>query len=57
MEIARGAIDSGISSDRVYAFSAQDDRGKIKNAIALKTADKDIILYKASRGIRLEELL
>ena len=55
-EIARGAFDGGMDAELIFCFDGDSEREKIKNFIASKTGEGDIILYKASRGIRLEEL-
>lgn len=51
--IARGAVDAGMSEDRIFSF---DDNGAACAAIADIIKKGDVILLKASRSMRLEEI-
>ena len=51
--IGKGALSKGFNPDRVYSFSKKDDlTRKLKNVIK----KGDAILFKASRGMQLEEI-
>lgn len=56
-EIARGAVNGGISRSCVFSFGSDDDSETVKNKIESMLRPGDIILYKASRGIGLERLI
>ena len=56
-EICRGALENGFLEDSAVAFVTDCDYGEIKRIIEFNLKDGDIILYKASRGMRLEALL
>lgn len=52
--IAQGALSSGLSPNRVVAFK---EREEALNWIKSNIEQKDVVLFKGSRGMRLEELL
>ncbi|WP_019909314.1 UDP-N-acetylmuramoyl-tripeptide--D-alanyl-D-alanine ligase [Paenibacillus sp. HW567] len=48
------AASAQFGSERVFAFS---DKGELTSALIGKCGPKDVVLFKASRGMRLEEVL
>ena len=53
-DIGRGAIEAGFDKDRIFNFSSIDEaREFLKN----KIEEGDVLLFKASQGIRLEKLV
>ena len=51
--IAEGAVEAGFSASDTFSFD--DNETAIKNIFSLIKPD-DIILFKASRGMKLEEI-
>ncbi len=52
--IAHGALNSGLSPDRVFIFR---DREEALNWLKTNIVPQDVVLFKGSRGMRMEELL
>jgi len=55
--IASAAVEFGIERERVFVFPDISDVQTIGKFILQNTDDRDIILFKASRGIRLERVI
>jgi UDP-N-acetylmuramoyl-tripeptide--D-alanyl-D-alanine ligase len=53
-EIARGAHDEGLSSDRIFQFA---DAGQAAPELSSLIQAGDVVLLKASRAVHLEEVL
>ena len=56
-KIAKAAVDFGMDREKVFVFPDKNDVEKIGNFILKYTGKCDIILFKASRGIRLERVI
>lgn len=52
-ELARGAVDGGMDPSRVVLAA---DRAALRTAVLRALADGDVVLVKASRGMRLDEI-
>ena len=52
-EMAKGAVDNGFNSEAVFEFK---DKTSAKELLAKMLKQNDILMFKASRGMRLEEL-
>ena len=53
-DIGRGAIKAGFDKDRIFNFASKEEaRSFLKNRIE----EFDLILFKASQGVRLEKLV
>lgn len=52
--IAQGALESGLAPDRVICFK---ERGAALAWLRKHVSRRDVVLFKGSRGMRLEELL
>lgn len=52
--IAQGASSSGMPSDRIFTFQKREEA---LNWIKTNIGQQDVVLFKGSRGMRLEELL
>ncbi|MGM9680862.1 MAG: UDP-N-acetylmuramoyl-tripeptide--D-alanyl-D-alanine ligase, partial [Eubacteriales bacterium] len=55
--IAGSAIESGMPSDRVFVFEDLSDAKGLSDALIAKTGKGDILLFKASRAIRMERVV
>ena len=55
--IAAGALENGFAPSRVRSFSADTPRDEIGRVIEAALRPRDIVLYKASRGIGLEGVI
>jgi UDP-N-acetylmuramoyl-tripeptide--D-alanyl-D-alanine ligase len=56
--IAVGAKQCGMKSDRICEFSSYEERlDEIASAIREVSAPGDVLLFKASRGVRIERLI
>ncbi|MGM9637542.1 MAG: UDP-N-acetylmuramoyl-tripeptide--D-alanyl-D-alanine ligase [Eubacteriales bacterium] len=55
--IAKSAIESGMPSEQVFVFEDLADAGALTEALISKTGKGDILLFKASRAIRLERVV
>ncbi len=53
-DIARGAIDAGMSKDKIFSFSDNDTAGRF---LQEQLNGVDVILVKGSQGMRMEEIV
>ena len=53
-QMAKGAHDSGMSAENAIAFTCKDEMAKALKKLALPG---DVILFKGSRGVRMEQVL
>lgn len=56
-EIAQGAIEVGMDPAKTMLFIDQNDVDAIVKALAFQTNAGDTLLFKASRGVRLERVI
>ena len=56
-EIAQGAIEVGMDPAKTMLFIDQNDVDAIVKALAFHTNAGDTLLFKASRGVRLERVI
>lgn len=54
LEAARGAISAGFSKENIFSFNKVED---VFGFLEEKTAERDVILIKASRGMKLDKLV
>jgi UDP-N-acetylmuramoyl-tripeptide--D-alanyl-D-alanine ligase len=54
LETARGAIDAGFSREKIFSFNKVEDAFTFLNE---KISERDVVLIKASRGMKLEKLI
>lgn len=54
--IAKGAIEAGMSRENILSVTDKEDTEGIVKAINDEAAEGDTLLFKASRGIRLERI-
>ncbi len=55
--IADSAVKSGMNPNNVMSFDCIDDVSDICNALTAKTDESDLILFKASRAVKLERII
>ena len=55
--IAKGAAEAGMDPGRIFSFYNTDDVSKIGNFLLSETGSGDVVLFKASRGIKLERVM
>lgn len=53
-DIGRGAIEAKFDKDRIFNFSSIDEA---KESLKNKIEEHDVVLFKASQGVRLEKLV
>ena len=57
LEIAQGAVAAGMNPANVLLFIDRDNVENIANALKSRILAKDTVLFKASRGVRLERVV
>ena len=57
IEIAQGAVEVGMDPAKTMLFIDQNDVDAIVKALASHTNTGDTLLFKASRGVRLERVV
>ncbi len=57
LEIAQGAVAAGMNPANVLLFIDRDNVENITNALKSRILAKDTVLFKASRGVRLERVV
>jgi UDP-N-acetylmuramoyl-tripeptide--D-alanyl-D-alanine ligase len=57
VEIAQGAVADGFAPANVLLFIDKDDTDGIAKGLASHTKAGDTVLFKASRGVRLERVI
>ena len=55
--IAKGAADAGMDPGRIFSFYDTADVSKIGDFLINETGGGDVVLFKASRGIKLERVM
>lgn len=56
-DIAKAAADFGMDSDKIFVFEDTENIEALGRFLLQNTNENDIILFKASRGIRLERVI
>ena len=57
LEIAKAAVEFGFDAQKVAVFENTEDILPVSQYVLKNTDENDIILFKASRGVRLERVI